>query len=171
MLGSPTTLPCFLAGRAKVDERWVVGGARGGSSTVPPSFANDLPDWQRRPSAVECNPAGPWTRVGTWSGLQCSNRAHQNGGGCLLVGKLEWRLQSTDGRPNTMSSSSIDSLVENGGRVDTLPLFNRIAPKRLVCLNPVRLSPTTRITVVADWPSRQRGTLDFFQKPHHSGRP
>lgn len=70
---SPTTLPCFLAGRAKVDGRWVVGGARGGSSTVPPSFAKDLPDWQRRPSAVECNPAGLDLHLGGFAVQQSSS--------------------------------------------------------------------------------------------------
>jgi len=78
---------------------------------------------------------------------------------------------STVDSPNIMSSSSIDSLMENDGRIDTLPLFNRIAPNTFVCWNPVGLSPTTRITAVADWPTQQspihRFTdhqLGFFQK-------
>lgn len=78
--------------------------------------------------------------------------------------------RQTTAQTTCRHQASTDSLVENAGPIDTLPLFNRIAPNALFARIPSgsALHPTTRITVVADWPSRQRATLDFFDKvPGH----
>lgn len=81
-------------------------------------------------------------------GLVCSPAiAGSSSDGCPLFGKLERRLyqQTGDGSPNTMASSSIDSLVENDGRVGTFALVQPHRPQRLCLLESRRgLSPTAR---------------------------
>lgn len=102
-------------------------------------------------------------------GLVCSPAiAGSSSDGCPLFGKLERRLyqQTGDGSPNTMASSSIDSLVENDGRVDTLPLFNRIAPNALFARIPSGPQPyreNSPRSLIGR--SQRRGTVDIFQKP------
>lgn len=64
----------------------------------------------------------------------------------ISLGNWHGSSISRDGSPKIMASSSIDSLVENDGRVDTLPLFNRIAPNALFARIPSGPQPYHRET-------------------------